>query len=82
MKEYLYECVYVLCKKRNAKGVASGFTKPNKRRATLHKQNQEWRGREMKKQRRKAEAKQRNKMQRFDRQCDKTGNFILSPRAN
>jgi hypothetical protein len=61
--------VCIVKRKRNAKRMASDYTLPN-----LIKEEQRYinksgsGGREMKKQRRKAEDKQRNKMQRFDRQ--------------
>ncbi len=52
LSEYLWKnvCmdVCIVKKKRNAKRVASGYTKPNKRRATLHKQKREWRERDEK----------------------------------
>jgi hypothetical protein len=40
--------VCILKRKRNAKGVSSGYIKPNQRRATQHKQKREWRERDEK----------------------------------
>jgi hypothetical protein len=52
LSEYLWKnvCmnVCIVKRKRNAKRVASGCTKPNKRRATLYKQKREWRERDEK----------------------------------